>query len=47
MYGIQLYSVRDTTPKDMEGTLRALSEMGYTSVEFAGFFGHSAETGFL
>lgn len=44
MYGIQLFSVRDTTPHDMEGTLRALAEMGYTSVEFAGFFGHSAET---
>ena len=43
-YGIQLYSVRDNTPKDMEGTLRALSEMGYSFVEFAGFFGHSAET---
>ncbi|MBQ8382954.1 MAG: sugar phosphate isomerase/epimerase [Clostridia bacterium] len=43
-YGIQLYSVRDNTPKDMEGTLRALSEMGYEMVEFAGFFGHSAET---
>ncbi len=42
-YGIQLYSVRDNTPKDMEGTLRALSEMGYETVEFAGFFGHSAE----
>lgn len=43
-YGIQLYSVRDNTPRDMEGTLRALSEMGYSFVEFAGFFGHSAET---
>ena len=43
-YGIQLYSVRDNTPHDMEGTLRALSEMGYEMVEFAGFFGHSAET---
>ena len=43
-YGIQLYSVRDNTPKDMEGTLRAIAEMGYSYVEFAGFFGHSAET---
>ena len=43
-YGIQLYSVRDNTPRDMEGTLRALAEMGYSFVEFAGFFGHSAET---
>jgi hypothetical protein len=29
-YGIQLYSVRDNTPKDMEGTLRAIAEMGYS-----------------
>ena len=43
-YGIQLYSVRDNTPKDMEGTLRAIAEMGYSYVEFAGFFGHSADT---
>lgn len=43
-YGIQLYSVRDNTPRDMEGTLRAIAEMGYSFVEFAGFFGHSAET---
>ena len=43
-YGIQLYSVRDNTPKDMEGTLRAIAEMGYSYVEFAGFFGHSAES---
>ncbi len=42
-YGIQLYSVRDNTPRDMEGTLRALAEMGYKTVEFAGFFGHSEE----
>lgn len=41
--GIQLYSVRDGMEKDFEGTLRRLSELGYTSVEFAGFFGHTAE----
>ena len=42
-YGIQLYSVRDVTPADMEGTLKKLSQIGYQTVEFAGFFGHSAE----
>jgi len=42
-YGIQMYSVRDVTPTDMEGALRALSEMGYSYVEFAGFFDHPAE----
>ncbi len=42
-YGLQLYSVRDITETDLGGALRAVAEMGYTSVEFAGFFGHSAE----
>lgn len=38
-YGIQMYSVRDITEKNMDGALKALSEMGYEKVEFAGFFG--------
>ena len=42
-YGIQMFSVRDITEKDMEGALRGLSEMGYKFVEFAGFFGIPAE----
>ena len=42
-YGIQMYSVRDITEKDMPGALRALAEMGYKNVEFAGFFGIQAE----
>lgn len=42
-YGIQLYSLRDMTKDDFEGALRIVSELGYTSVEPAGFFGHSAE----
>lgn len=42
-YGIQLYSVRDITETNMEGALKALSEMGYKNVEFAGFFGIPAE----
>ncbi len=42
-YGLQLYSVRDMTDTDLRGALCAVAEMGYTSVEFAGFFGHSAE----
>ena len=41
--GIQLYSVRDGMEKDFEGTLKKISELGYTSVEFAGFFGHTAD----
>ncbi len=42
-YGLQLFSVRDLTDKDLEGALKAVSEMGYKYVEYAGFFGHTAE----
>ena len=42
-YGIQLYSVRDSMEADFEGTLKKVAEMGYSYVEFAGFFNHSAE----
>lgn len=38
-YGIQMYSVRDITEKNMDGALKALAGMGYKYVEFAGFFG--------
>lgn len=41
--GIQLYSVREEMEKDMDATLKAVKEMGYDYVEFAGYFGHSAE----
>ena len=43
VYGIQLYSVRDAMEKDVKGTLQKIAELGYKYVEFAGFFGHSAE----
>ena len=36
---LQLYSVRGDMEKDMLGTLRAVKEMGYEGVEFAGLFG--------
>lgn len=42
-YSIQLYSLRDITQDNLEAALKAVSEMGYTAVEFAGFFGHSSE----
>ena len=42
-YGLQLFSVRDITGNDLEGALKAVAELGYSSVEYAGFFGHSAE----
>jgi len=38
-YGLQLYSVRDITDKDMAGALKSVAAMGYKFVEFAGFFG--------
>ena len=41
--GIQLYSVRDHMEKDFYGTLKAVKEAGFDYVEFAGFFGYSAE----
>jgi sugar phosphate isomerase/epimerase len=41
--GIQLYSVRDITEKGLKDALRKIAEIGYKSVEFAGFFGNSAE----
>lgn len=40
---LQLYSVRDRMEVDVEETLRAVKEMGYDGVEFAGAFGKSAE----
>ncbi len=42
-YSLQLYSVRDFTEKDLADTMEKVAEIGYTGVEFAGFFGHSAE----
>ena len=42
-YGLQLYSVRDITGQDLKGALRQVAELGYSFVEFAGFFGNSGE----
>ncbi len=41
--GIQLYGLRNAMAEDFEGTLKAVSELGYEYVEFAGYFGKSAE----
>ena len=41
--GVQLYSVRNAMAEDFEGTLRKIKEMGYEYVEFAGYYGRSAE----
>ena len=44
--GIQLYSVRNDLPRDFEGTLKKISDMGYSQVETYGlndgkFFNHT------
>ncbi len=36
---IQLYTLRDNMAESVEDTLRAVKEMGYDGVEFAGLFG--------
>jgi sugar phosphate isomerase/epimerase len=41
--GLQLYSVREQLPKDYEGTLKQLGEIGFREVESAGYYNHSAE----
>lgn len=41
-YGLQLYSVRDITEKDLGASLERVAALGYSFVEFAGFFGHGA-----
>jgi sugar phosphate isomerase/epimerase len=40
---LQLYSLRDDSPKDFPGVLRQVAEMGYNAVEFAGYHGHEAQ----
>lgn len=35
--GLQLYSLRELMPKDVEGTLHKVSQAGYTQVELYGF----------
>jgi sugar phosphate isomerase/epimerase len=40
--GVQLYSVRKRCEEDLAGTLKAIKEMGYAGVEFAGYYGKSA-----
>lgn len=41
--GLQLYSIRDEMEKDMDKALKAVKDMGYDYVEFAGYFGKTAE----
>lgn len=39
---LQLYSVRHDCEKDLPGTLKAVAEMGYEGVDFAGYYGYDA-----
>lgn len=41
--GLQLYSVREQCQKDLPGVLKAVSQMGYQGVEFAGYYGRTAK----
>lgn len=40
---LQLYSIRDDMAQDMDAALKKVKEMGYDYVEFAGYFGKTAE----
>lgn len=37
--GLQLYTVRSLTEKDLDGTLAKIADIGFREVEFAGYFG--------
>lgn len=39
----QVYSAREEAEKDLDAVLSALGKMGYDGVEFAGFYGNTAE----
>jgi sugar phosphate isomerase/epimerase len=41
---LQLYSVREACQEDFAGTLKAVAEMGYEGVDFAGYYGYDAKT---
>lgn len=42
-YAVQLFSVRDAAKADLKATLKAVADLGFTGVEFAGFFKHGAD----
>lgn len=42
-YGLQLYSVRDSANENLLETIEKVAAQGYKYLEFAGFFGYSAE----
>lgn len=40
---LQLYSVRQDCERDLPDTLKAVADMGYEGVDFAGYYGYSAK----
>ena len=42
-YGLQLFSIRDVAEKSFEDALRVASELGFSTVEPAGFFGSTPD----
>lgn len=43
LIGLQLYTVRDDCAKDFPGVLKAVAKMGFSGVEFAGYYGRTAQ----
>jgi len=41
---LQLYSVRNDCEENLKSVLEAVAKMGYAGVEFAGYYGHDANT---
>src|SRR6202050_615067 len=41
--GLQLYTVRDLMKDDFDGTIAKVASIGYKEVEFAGYFGRTAQ----
>ena len=41
--GLQLYTVRDLMKNDFDGTIAKVAQVGYKEVEFAGYFGRTAQ----
>jgi sugar phosphate isomerase/epimerase len=40
---LQLYSIREDCARDLEGSIKAVAEMGYEGVEFAGYYERGAD----
>ncbi|RJS76840.1 sugar phosphate isomerase/epimerase [Candidatus Bathyarchaeota archaeon] len=40
---LQLYSIHEDCARDLPGTLKAVADMGYDGVEFAGYYGRTAQ----